>query len=120
MIESVAAMNSQPWALSPSTEMGPMLYQGSQNETRRTKAAGPPTQFLPFRAFNRCRDFPTRLGVGRGMTGGLMAAPHLGQRAVPGDTSTRQREQAGKLATLLPAVTDASAQATSRTGYDQP
>jgi hypothetical protein len=95
-----------------------MLYQGSQNETRRTKLAGPMTQSLPFRAFSRFRDFLTRLGVCRGMTGGLMAAPHLGQSEVPGDTSTRQREQAGKLTTLLPAVTDASAQATSRTRYN--
>jgi hypothetical protein len=72
-----------------------MLYQGSQNETRRTKVAGPTTRSLWFRAFSRCRDLPTRLGVGRGMTGGLMAAPHLGQSAVPKGTSTRQREQAG-------------------------
>ena len=82
-----------------------MLYQGSQNETRRTKVAGPKTKSLLFSSFSRCRDFLTRLGVGRGMTGGLMAAPHLGQRAVPGDTSIRQREQAGKSATLLPAET---------------
>ena len=76
-----------------------MLYQGSQNETRRTKVAGPTTRSLRFRAFSRCRDFPTRFGVGRGMTGGLMAAPHLGHSAVPGGTSTRQREQAGNRST---------------------
>jgi hypothetical protein len=45
-----------------------------------------------------------------------MAAPHLGQRAVPGDTSIKQREQAGKSATVLPGVTDASAQAIGPTG----
>jgi hypothetical protein len=89
--------------------MGPMLYHGSQNETRRTKVAGPTIRSLPFSAFSRCRDFPTRLGGGRGMTAGLMAAPHLGQRAVPGGTSTRQREQAGKSSALLPVVADASA-----------
>src|SRR5476649_2377969 len=113
-MESSTAMNSQPWTLSPSTEMGPKLYQGSQNETRRTKLAAPKTHSLPFRALRRCRDFLTRLGGGRGMTAGLMAAPHLGQRAVPGDTSTRQREQAGRSATFLPCVTDASTQVTSR------
>ena len=110
-------MNSQPWALSPSAEMGPKLYHGSQNDTRRTKVATPTIQSLPFRAFSRCRDLPTRLGIGRGITGGLMAAPHLGQSAVPGDTSTRHREQAGKSTILLPAVAVASAQVTSRTGY---
>src|ERR1700722_14494313 len=104
-------MNNQPWALSPAAEMGPKLYQGSQNEIRRTKVAGPTIRSLPFRAFSRWRDLPTRLGVGRGRTGRLMAAPHLGQSAVPGDTSTKQREQAGKSATLLPALADASAQA---------
>ena len=75
--------------------------------------AGPTTQCLPFSALSRCRDFLTRLGGGPGMTGRLMAAPHLGQSAVPGDTSIRQREQAGKSATLLPAITDVSAQATA-------
>ena len=72
-----------------------MLYQGSQNETKRTKVAAPTARSLRFRAFSRCRDFPTRLGVGRGTTSGLMAAPHLGHSAVPKGTSTRQREQAG-------------------------
>ena len=89
-------MNSQPWAPSPPAEMGPKLYQGSQNETRRSRVAAPMTRSLWFKAFSRWRDFPTRLGVGRGKTGGLMAAPHLGQSAVPKGTSTRQREQAGK------------------------
>src|ERR1700689_1247026 len=111
-------MNSQPWAPSPSVEIGPKLYHGSQNEIKRTKVAGPTTQCLPLSALSRCRDFLTRLGGGRGTTGRLMAAPHLGQSAVPGDTSIRQREQAGKSATLLPAVTDVSAQATSRGGLD--
>jgi hypothetical protein len=91
-----------------------MLNQGSQSETRRTKVAGPTIQSLPFRVFSRCRDFLTRLGVGRDMTGGLMAAPHLGQNEVLGDTSIRQREHAGKSTTLLPAVTDVSAEVTSR------
>src|ERR1039458_879224 len=95
-------MNSQPWALSPSAERGPMLNQGSHNETNRTKVAAPTTRSLAFTAFSRCRDFLTRRGVGRATTGGLMAAPHLGHRAVPGDTSTKQREQAGKSAILLP------------------
>src|ERR1700733_13004770 len=106
-------MKSQPCTLSPSTERGPKLYQGSQNETRRTKVAEPTTKSLSFRAFSRCRDFPTRLGVGRGMTAGRMAAPHLGQSAVPGDTSTRQREQAGKSAISFLLSTDEEAQATS-------
>ena len=94
-------MNNQPWAASPSAEKGPTLYQGNQNEIRRTKLAGPTTQSLPFRAFSRWRDFRTRLGARCGTTVSLMAAPHLGQSAVPGGTSTRQREQAGKSATLL-------------------
>ncbi len=72
-----------------------MPYQGSQNETRRTMVAGPTTRSVWFRAFSRCRDFPKRLGVGRGMTAGLMAAPHFGQSAVPKGTSIRQREHAG-------------------------
>ena len=72
-----------------------MLYQGNQNETKRTKVAAPTTRSLRFRAFSRCRDLPTRFGIGRTPTGGRMAAPHLGQSAVPGGTSTRQREQAG-------------------------
>ena len=80
--------------------------------------AGPTTQFFPVSASSRCLDFLTRFGGGRGTTSGLIATPHLGQRAVPGDTSTRQREQAGKSSTLLPAVMDASAQATSPTGSD--
>ena len=33
----------------------------------------------------------------------ILAAPHFGQSAVPGDTSVRQREQAG-MADLLQAV----------------
>ena len=47
-----------------------------------------------------------------------MAAPHLGQRGVPGDTSTKQRAHAGKSATFLPGITDASAQAISPTGWN--
>src|SRR5580700_3151649 len=94
-MESRAAMNNHPWTPRPSAENGPRLYQGSQNDTSRTKVAGPTTRSLLFRAFTRWRDFPTRLGTGRNVTGGLMAAPHLGQSAVPGGTSTRQREQAG-------------------------
>jgi len=66
--------------------------------------AAPATRSLALRAFRRCRDFLTRRGVGRATTMGLMAAPHLGQRAVPGDTSTRQREQAGKSNTFLSRV----------------
>jgi hypothetical protein len=93
-----------------------MLNQGNHNETNRTKVAGPTTRSLALRAFSRWRDLPTRRGVGRATTGGLMAAPHLGQRAVPGDTSTKQREHAGKSATFLPRVTDASAQAIGPTG----
>src|SRR5580658_10400967 len=94
-MEFSTAMNSQPWAASPSKEKGPKLYQGSQNEIRRTKVAGPKTRSLRSSAFSRCCDFPTRLGGGRCATSGLMAAPHFGQSAVPGGTSTRQREQAG-------------------------
>jgi hypothetical protein len=41
----------------------------------------------------------------RGITSGLMAAPHCGQSAVPKGTSTRQREHAGN-PFLLPSVTD--------------
>src|ERR1700722_10576310 len=111
------AMKSQPWTLSPSTEIGPKWYQGSQNETKRTKVAGPTTQSFSLRACSRCRDFPTRLGVGRAMTAGLMAAPHLGHSAVPGGTSTRQREQAGKSAILFYRH-GPSAQATSRARCD--
>src|SRR5580658_10255265 len=105
-------MNSQPWTLSPSAENGPMLYQGSQKEMRSAKVAGPATRSLEFRAFSRWRDLPTRLGAGRGMTRGLMAAPQLGHSAVPGNTSTRQREQAG----IQPpsCSQDAPDQATSR------
>jgi hypothetical protein len=76
-----------------------MLYQGSQNETKRTKVAGPTTRSLEVRAFSRCRDFPTRFGVGFGITGRRMAAPHFGQSAVPKGTSTRQREHAGNRTT---------------------
>src|ERR1700684_1199563 len=94
-MEFSTALNNQPWALSPSKEKGPMLYQGSQNEIRRTKVAGPKTRSLRSRAFSRCCVFPTRLGGGRCRTSGLMAAPHFGHSAVPGGTSTRQREQAG-------------------------
>lgn len=78
-----------------------MLYQGSQKETRRAKVAGPATRSFAFSACRRCRDLPARLGAGRGLTDGLMAAPQLGQSAVPGNTSTRQREQAGTPARLL-------------------
>jgi hypothetical protein len=93
-----------------------MPYQGSQNETRRTKVAGPTIRSLPLRAFSRCRDLPTRLGFALRITGGLMAAPHSGHNAVPTDTSTKQREQAGKPSILHPAVADASEQLTSPTG----
>jgi hypothetical protein len=41
-----------------------------------------------------------------------MAAPHMGQSAVPKGTSTRHREQAGNRPTFFPAVSDAGAQAT--------
>lgn len=51
-------MNSQPGTLSPSAENKPRLCQGSEKETRRAKVAGPATQYLVFRAFRRCRDFP--------------------------------------------------------------
>src|SRR3984957_8898866 len=95
MIESSTAMNNQPCTLSPSSENGPTLYHGSQNAARRIKVAGPKTRSCALRTLSRCRDLPTRLGLGRAMTGGRMAAPHLGHSAVPGDTSIRQREHAG-------------------------
>ena len=99
-------MNSQPWTLSPSAEKGPTLYQGSHKETRTAKVAGPAIRSLAFRAFRRCRDLLARFGAGRGMTYGVMAAPHLGQRwqspgtPQPGDGSKRASN-------LLPAVKDA-------------
>jgi hypothetical protein len=83
-----------------------MLYQGSQNETKRTKVATPTIRSLWVSSFRRCRDFRTGLGFGRAMTGGLIAAPHLGQTAVPKGTSIRQREHAGTLPTsFLPSRT---------------
>ena len=98
----MTAMNSQPCTLRPSTENGPMVYHGSQNETRRTTVAGPKihSRRLRFRVPSRCRARRVGLGVGRGKTVGLMAAPQFGHSAVPGNTSTRQREQAGTLSTL--------------------
>ena len=95
-----------------------MLNQGSQNEIRRTKVAGPTTRSRWFSAFSRCRDFPMRFGAGRGMTGGLMAAPHLGQSAVPTGTSTRQREQAGNRPTSF--LLSRTAQATGEWECDGP
>src|SRR5580704_15470995 len=94
-MESITAMNSQPWALSPPAERGPRVYQGSKTEIRRTKEARPTTQSLRLKASTRWRDFRERFGAGRDTTSGLMAAPHLGHSAVPTGTSTRQREHAG-------------------------
>ena len=94
-MESTTAMNSQPWALSPSAEKGPRLYQGSQKETRRTKRRDRRPNLLRLKASTRWRDFRERFGAGRDTTSGLMAAPHLGHSAVPTGTSTRQREHAG-------------------------
>ena len=49
-----------------------------------------------------------------------MAAPHLGQSAVPTGTSTRQREQAGNRPTSFLLITDAGAQATGEGGATCP
>src|SRR5579872_4773128 len=104
-------MNSQPCRLRPLVEYvspaNETLYQGNQNETSITAVAGPKMSSLRLSTLTRRRILPTRLGFGLGMTVGRMAAPQFGQSAVPGNTSTRQREHAGNGHTSLRAVGDA-------------